>query len=39
VREAFARSPDLRTFVSRLAGVTTIEELEDVLKTLPAEAS
>jgi hypothetical protein len=39
VREAFARSPDLRTFVSRLAGVTTLEELEDVLKTLPAEAS
>ena len=36
VREAFARSPDLRTFVSKLAGVTTLEELEDVLETLPA---
>jgi len=39
VREAFARSPDLRTFVSRLAGVTTLEELEEVLETLPAEPS
>ena len=37
VREAFARSPDLRTFVSKLAGVTTLEELEDVLETLPAQ--
>jgi len=37
VREAFARSPDLRTFVSSLAGVTTLEELEVILETLPAQ--
>jgi hypothetical protein len=28
VRELFARSPDLHTFLSRVAGVTTLEQLE-----------
>lgn len=35
VREVFRRSPDLFTFVNRLARVTTLEELEEVLETLP----
>jgi len=32
VRELFTRSPDLRTFVNRIAGVTTLTELESVLR-------
>jgi hypothetical protein len=39
VREVFARSPDLRTFVNSLAGVTTLEELDTVLDRLPRGAS
>ena len=39
VREAFARSPDLRTFVRSLAGVTTLEELKTVLGRLPQAPS
>lgn len=31
VRQLFTRSPDLRTFVNRIAGVTTLTELESVL--------
>lgn len=34
VREVFTRSPDLRTFVNSLAGVTTLEDLETVLDEL-----
>lgn len=39
VREVFARSPDLHTFVSSLAGVTTLEELQTVLAELPQRTS
>lgn len=38
VREAFARSPDLHTFVNSLAGVTTLEELQTLLDQLPQES-
>jgi hypothetical protein len=34
VRELFARSPDLHTFVGRVAGVTTLDDLEAVLEEL-----
>lgn len=34
VRELFARSLDLHTFVSRVAGVTTLSDLETVLEEL-----
>ncbi len=34
VREVFARSSDLQTFVNRLADVTTLEELKSVLDRL-----
>ena len=32
VRELRARSPDLHTFVQRIAGITTLEELQDLLE-------
>lgn len=35
VREVFARSSDLRTFITSLARVTTLEEVETVLEELP----
>ncbi len=39
VREVFARSADLHTFVTSLAGVTTLEELRIVLDELPQQAT
>jgi len=39
VREVFAHSPDLHTFVNHLAGVTTLEELRTVLDELPQRTS
>jgi hypothetical protein len=39
VREVFDRSPDLRTFVDSLAGVTTLEELETVVGELRQQTS
>ncbi|MGD2103785.1 MAG: hypothetical protein PVJ55_01540 [Anaerolineae bacterium] len=39
VREVFALSPDLHTFVESLAGVTTLEELRAVLDELPQRTS
>ncbi len=39
VREVFDRSPDLYAFVNSLAGVTTLNELEQVLDTLPAPSA
>lgn len=39
VREVFARSPDLHTFVNSVAGVTTLDELETVLEDLRQQAS
>lgn len=35
VRELFTRSPDLRTFVREIAGVTTLVELQGVLERQP----
>ncbi len=37
VREVFARSPNLHSFVNSLAGVTTLEGLRAVLDELPRE--
>jgi hypothetical protein len=37
VRELFARSPDLRAFVGRVAGVTTLHDLEMILEELQQE--
>lgn len=39
VREVYARSPDLYTFVNWLASVTTLEELERLVEDLPQGAS
>jgi hypothetical protein len=37
VRELFARSPDLHTFIGQIAGVTTLNDLEMVLEELGRE--
>jgi len=37
VRELFARSPDLHTFIGQIAGVTTLNDLEMVLEELGQE--
>jgi hypothetical protein len=39
VQELFARSPDLRTFVNRVAGVTTLDQLEMLLSEIGSQPS